>query len=73
MFESVNALSRRLPRPALTGDPRQDRQAREDIIARARLLQSEAVACIARAMLAWLGQGWHKLTRPLAGEVRHQT
>ena len=72
MFETVNALSKRLPRPVLTGDPRKDHRLREQIMVNAKLLRSEAMACIGRAMLASLHQGWRWLTRPAAAPVSHR-
>ncbi|MGI9418304.1 MAG: hypothetical protein ACR2RA_10755 [Geminicoccaceae bacterium] len=72
MFDSVNALARRLPQPVMTGDPRKDRQVRGQIMANARLLQSEAVSCVGRAVIASLRSGWHWMTRPIVTPPSHQ-
>ncbi len=73
MFESVNALSRRLPHPVITGDPRRDGLARAQIMMNARRLQSEAFSCVGRAFLASLRQGWNRLARPVGAPASHQT
>lgn len=72
MFESVNALSRRLPRSELTNDPRNDFRAREQYISNGRLLKSEAFACMVRALMAALRSGWHQVTRPALSSPSHQ-
>ena len=58
MFETVEQLNRNLPRPAVTGDPIQDRQAQERYISNAKALQSEAFACLARSVFSSLRNLW---------------
>ncbi len=72
MFDSVNALARRLPHPVMTGDPRKDRQLRGQIMTNARLMQSEAVACVGRAVIASLRSAWHGMTRAILTPPSHQ-
>lgn len=72
MFDTVNALARKLPRPAMTGDPQKDRLVRGQLMANARLMQSEAVSCIGRALLASLRQGWSRMIRSITVRASHQ-
>lgn len=71
MFDTVNELSRRLPRPVLTDDPASVAKARERYLANASLMRSEAVACLGRALWSSLRLGWHQITQPLTPPSRH--
>lgn len=64
MFDTVNELSRRLPRPVLTDDPASVAKARERYLANANLMRSEAIACLARAFWSSLRRGWHWSVEP---------
>ncbi len=70
MFDSVNALARRLPQPVMTGNPQNDRWLRGQVMANARLLQSEAISCTGRALLTPLRRAWRQLTRSVTASGR---
>ncbi|MEM9626123.1 MAG: hypothetical protein AAGA21_07810 [Pseudomonadota bacterium] len=73
MFESVNALSRRLKQPVWTGDQRDEYQLREQHLANARALRNEAFASIGRALIASLRSVWHRITQPVLTSHSHQS
>jgi len=72
MFKDVQDLSKRLPRPAFTGNPQVDRRARQVYIANGERLRSEAVACMGRAFMATLRRGWRQVSRPILTPPSHQ-
>lgn len=69
MFETVEQLNRRLPRPQMTGDARHDQDVRNHYIAQAKILQSEAFASMVRSVAKALGSMWNALSQ--AGYRRH--
>lgn len=73
MFESLEDLSKRLPRPQLTGDWWHDQQVHEQYIANAKQMRSEAMACIGRALVQVLISGWRRLSAPVVNSHSHQT
>ncbi len=72
MFEPVETLNRKLPRPKLTGEPEHDRQVRDLYIDHARVMRSEAFACMARSVVKAVRNGWHNLTMPILPSRSHQ-
>ncbi|MGI9437729.1 MAG: hypothetical protein ACR2Q4_23355 [Geminicoccaceae bacterium] len=54
MFETLETLSKRLPRPEMTGDPEHDRAAHQQYMANAGKLRGEAFACVGRSLFKLL-------------------
>jgi len=72
MFEPVNDLAARLPRPTWTGDPVNDRRAAEQHIANGRRLRNEAFRCMVHAVIAWFRVTAHRVAGSLVGMPSHQ-
>ena len=72
MFETVDALNKALPNPAMTGDPHRDLRIREHYIARAKTLRSEAFACLGRSFAKRVRRGWDQLSAPSLPPRSHQ-
>lgn len=72
MFESVNELNRRLPRPAMTGDPHYDRHVQDLYVSNGRLLRSEAFACLGRSFVKSLRGLWPRLPAPSHAPHAHR-
>jgi len=72
MFEAVNELAKKLPRPPVTGNAVVDDQAREIYIGNARRMRSEAFACLGRAFVGLFVQGWRGLTVLSSKPAVHQ-
>ncbi len=71
MFETVETLNRKLPRPKLTGEPVHDQQVRDLYIDHAKIMRSEAFACMARSIVKALRNGWYQLTMPIFPSRSH--
>ena len=72
MFESVNDLAKRLPKPKWTGDPINDRQATEQHIANGKRLRNEAFRCLGRALMASIRSAMRQGSTPISGTPSHQ-
>ena len=72
MFEPVNDLAKRLPRPAMTGDAIKDGQITDVYLANARRMRSEAFACIGKALVRMVTQGWRGTASTPARGVSYQ-
>lgn len=72
MFEPVNDLAERLPRPTWTGDPVNDRLAAEQHLANGRRLRNEAFRCMVHTVIAWFRGVAHRAAGSLAGTPSHQ-
>ena len=67
MFESVNDLANRLPKPKWTGDPINDRRATEQHAANGKRLRSEAFRCLGRALMASIRGAIRQGSAPVSG------
>lgn len=72
MFDAVDDLAKRLPRPDWTGDPINDRRAVAQYIANGRRLRSEALLGIGRAMIAFARGSLHRVAGSFSGAPSHQ-
>jgi hypothetical protein len=72
MFDPVNDLAKRLPRPAMTGDAIKDGQIVDVYVANARRMRSEAFACMGKALVRVVTQGWRRTTSTPPRGVSYQ-
>ena len=72
MFETVNHLATRLPKPVWTGDPMNDREAMEQHIANGKRLRSEAFRCLGRALIASIRSAMSHGSASVGGTPSHQ-
>ena len=72
MFEPVNDLAARLPRPTWTGDPVNDRLTAEQHLANGRRLRNEAFRCMVHAVIAWFSSFARRVEGRIAGTPSHQ-
>ncbi len=62
MFETLDKLNDRLPRPALSNDAIPDPQMIEQYVSNGRALRSEAILCLLRQAGKGLRQAWRQVT-----------
>lgn len=72
MFETVDDLNRRLPKPRIAGDQKYDLLVIEQHISNAKALRSEAFACMIRAAARRLRKTWRQVSVSHMPERSHQ-